>query len=78
MKCLEEIKGEAIIIRLSEQHAIPRKEIEAAIQETIDEAWNSNDPVSHELQRKLFRGKKPSPALFISRIAQYVKNNPRP
>lgn len=77
MKFFEEIKGAAIITALSDKKGIPRTEIESAIQQAIDEAWNSHDPESHELQIKLFHGQKPSPALFISRLAKHTKKHPR-
>lgn len=76
MTFFEEIKGDAIITALSIKKDVPCKEIEAALQEAIDEAWRCNDPESRDLQRELFRGKKPSPALFIARLAQYAKSPP--
>ncbi len=73
MKFLDELKGEATILRLSEIKGVPREEIEAAIQEAIDSAWSSHDPEARTLQRKIFRGSKPSPALFIGRLANYIR-----
>jgi hypothetical protein len=77
MKFFEEIKGEAIITALSDKKGIPRAEIEIEIQKAIDEAWSSHALESHELQIKLFHGQKPSPALFISRLAKHAKKCPR-
>lgn len=73
MKFLEEIKGEAAIVRLAEIRNVPKEEIEAELQQIIDETWNSRDCDARSVQRKIFRGEKPSPALFIGRIAQYAK-----
>ena len=75
MKFLEEIKGEAAIIQLAETRNIPRAELEAELEQIIEETWCSHDPQAREIQRKMFRGKKPSPALFIGRIAEYTKKN---
>ena len=76
MMFLEELQGQAIIANLSAQKGVPQAEIEAAIQEAIDQAWTSPDPISRDLQRKIFRGKKPSPALFIAQLAKHIKNTP--
>ena len=70
---LEELKGEATIKRLAEIKGIPKEEIEAAIQEVIEATWAGCDPVSRDTRRKIFRGTKPSPALFVGRLASHVK-----
>jgi len=42
---------------------------EEAIQQAIDAAWNSPDGA--ELREKLFPEGKPSPELFVQRMAAY-------
>lgn len=73
MKDFEEIMGEATIIRLAEQNQVPREEIEAQIQQIIETTWAGHDPASRAARQRIFRGKKPSPALFIGRLAEHAR-----
>lgn len=73
MKIFDEIRGEASIAVLAEKKGVPKAEIEAAIQSVIDETWSAIDPESSATRRKIFRGVKPSPALFVGRLARYAE-----
>lgn len=69
MKFLDEAKGAAAIRALAEQKGVAAEEIEAEICRIIDEVWRGGDPTC----RSIFRGRKPSPALFVGRLAAMVK-----
>lgn len=73
MTFIDELKGEAAIMRIAEKKGVPKVEIEAAIHDVIEATWAGCDPVSRDTQRKIFRGVKPSPALFVGRLARYAK-----
>lgn len=48
MTFIDELKGEAAIMRIAEKKGVPKAEIEAAIQDVIEATWASCDPVSRD------------------------------
>lgn len=60
---------------LAARQGVSLAEFVQATQEAIDAAWNTLDPEAAAFQRKLFPEGKPSPALFIIRLAQYADSN---
>lgn len=59
------------IERVAEVYGVVPEVVEAEIQVAIDAAWN--DPACREMQQLLFPEGKPSPALFIKRMAEYAR-----
>ena len=56
---------------IAKQHGVSPKHVRAEIQKAIDAAWN--DPQGRAEQQRLFPEGKPSPELFITRLAEQVK-----
>ena len=73
MRFIDELRGEAAIMKLAEAKGVPQAEIVAGIQAVIDATWAGCDSVSRETRQKIFRGVKPSPAMFVGRLARYAK-----
>lgn len=56
--------------RAAKEHGVSQKDFLAEIQQTIDATWNN--PTGAENRAKLFPDGKPTPELFLQRIAQIV------
>ena len=65
-------KGHFNLARLAETRRIPLHEITESIQEAIDLAWAHPTPAQQLFQSQHFPNGKPSPALFVGRIAGLV------
>lgn len=74
MKILDKLKGMAILYQLSAESGVPLKQIEAEIQECIDEAWKSADPKVQANQRLYFPDGKPTPMEFIVVMGRYISS----
>ena len=70
MKFVDTIKGRAAIQKVAEREGKSYAEIEAAIQEAIDQAWE--DPSAREYQNKHFPRGKPTASEFVGRVGRYV------
>ena len=66
MKIYEIIRGRAAIQKVAYREGKSYAEIEAAIQEAIDFAWE--EPAAVEYQDAMFPEGKPSPAECVGRI----------
>lgn len=65
-------KGHFNLARLSEIKKVPLHEIIQSTQEAIDLAWAHPTPAQKAFQEQHFPNGKPSPALFVGRIAGLV------
>ena len=70
MSFIDTIKGRAAIQKVAEREGKSYAEIEAAIQEAIDLAWE--DLSAREYQNMLFPKGKPTAAEFVSRIGWHI------
>ena len=70
MSFIDTIKGRAAIQKVADREGKSYAEIEAAIQEAIDQAWE--DPSAREYQSKHFPRGKPTAAEFVGRVGRYV------
>ena len=70
MKFIDTIKGRAAIQKVADREGKSYAEIESAIQETIDLAWE--DPLAREYQSKHFPRGKPTAAEFVGRIGRHI------
>ena len=70
MKFSDTIKGQAAIQKVADREGKSYAEIEAAIQEAIDLAWE--DISAREYQNMLFHKGKPTAAEYVGRIGRYI------
>ena len=70
MSFIDTIKGRAAIQKVAEREGKSYAEIEAAIQEAIDQAWE--DLSAREYQNMLFPKGKPTAAEYVGRVGRYV------
>ena len=70
MSFIDTIKGRAAIQKVAEREGKSYTEIEAAIQEAINLAWE--DSSSREYQSKHFPRGKPTAAEFVGRIGRHI------
>ena len=70
MSFIDTIKGRAAIQKVADREGKSYAEIEAAIQETINLAWD--DPSAREYQSKHFPRGKPTAAEFVGRIGRHI------
>ena len=70
MSFIDTIKGRAAIQKVADREGKSYAEIEAAIQEAIDQAWE--DPSAREYQNMLFPKGKPTAAEYVGRVGRYV------
>ena len=61
---------------IAKRHGVTPEHVRAEIQIAIDAAWN--DPEGREEQQRLFPEGKPSPELFILRLAERVNQELNP
>ena len=72
MSFIDNMKSKKALKSIAEQEGKTLAQIEAAIQDSIDIAWNS--PEFHDIQMQYFPNGKPSPEEFIAVVARYVKD----
>ena len=65
-------KKQNIFKRVAEHYGTTPDVIRAEIQIAVDAAWE--DPTRKESREKMFPEGKPSPELFIQRIAEYARH----
>lgn len=70
MKFVDTIKGRAAIQKVADREGKNYAEIEAAIQEAINLAWE--DLSAREYQHMLFPNGKPTAAEYVGRIGRYI------
>ena len=56
---------------IAKRHGVTPEHVRAEIQIAIDAAWN--DPEGREEQLRIFPEGKPSPELFIARLAEQIE-----
>lgn len=59
-----------VIEVLANREGVPAEEVAREIQEAIDQAWASNDPMVKARQAILFPGGKPDPETFLKAFLQ--------
>lgn len=72
MTIKEKIKVRKVIRTLAQRDGISCKEVLQKIQESIDAAWDNQDPAVRWKQLQLFPAGKPTPELFIARVARQI------
>ena len=75
MSFIDTMKSKSALRSIAEKEGKSLAEIEAAIQESIDAAWEN--PECRALQNLYFPNGKPTPEEFITVMARYVKDNKR-
>lgn len=72
MTIKEKIKVRKVIRTLAQRDGISSEEVLQKIQESIDAAWDNQDPAVRWKQLQLFPAGKPSPEAFIVHMAKQI------
>ena len=72
MSFINNMKSKKVLKSIAAEEGKTLAQIEAAIQDSIDIAWNS--PEFHDIQMQYFPNGKPSPEEFIAVVAKQVKD----
>lgn len=72
MTIMEKNRVDAVIVALALREGIPSEEVRKRMQESIDAAWDSQDPDGQAYQRQLFPAGKPTLEEFIVRMAKLI------
>lgn len=72
MTTAEKNRVDAVIQNLAQREGIPSEEVRKRMQESIDAAWDSQDPDAQAYQRQLFPAGKPTLEAFIVRLAREI------
>lgn len=72
MSFIDNLKSKNALKSIAAREGKTLAQIEAAIQDSIDIAWEK--PEFHAIQTQYFPNGKPSPEEFISVMARYVKD----
>lgn len=72
MTIKEKIKVRKVIRNLAQRDGISSEEVLQKIQESIDAAWDNQDPAVRWKQLQLFPAGKPTSEEFIVRVAREI------
>lgn len=72
MNIFDKRKGAKIIKKVARQHGVSESHVRAEMQRALDEAWESDNPITKQRQRELFPDGKPSVEEFILTVARQI------
>lgn len=73
MTIMEKIKVRKVIRTLAQRDGVSSEEVLKQIQESIDAAWDNQDPAVRWKQLQLFPAGKPTVEAFVLRLAKELK-----